>query len=111
MLMHSPSTTKPPPGQGKSVGSHAYSRDGQNWMVSKTNPYTSLVTFSNGSSFDMRRRERPQLLLSDRGQPRYFSTGVEDFGDHTWTLVMKVRSGSMKTDDHRAERQKLRGAD
>jgi hypothetical protein len=80
------------PGQGKSVGAHAFSRDALVWAVSKTNPYTTLVNFSNGSSFDMRRRERPQLLLSERGQPRFFSTGVEDFGDHTWTLVMKVNA-------------------
>jgi hypothetical protein len=105
MLMHSPSPTKPPPGHGKSVGSHAYSRDGHRWTVSNTNPYTSLVNFSNGTSFDMRRRERPQLLLSGRGQPRYFSTGVEDYGDHTWTLVMKFYSAAaqddapVKTDD------------
>ena len=91
MLMHSPSG-KLASGQGKSVGAHAFSRDALVWAVSKTNPYTTLVNFSNGSSFDMRRRERPQLLLSERGQPRFFSTGVEDFGDHTWTLVMKVNA-------------------
>ena len=89
--MHSPSG-KLPPGHGKSVGAHAYSRDAISWTASSTNPYTTLVNFSNGTSFDMRRRERPQLLLSKIGQPRYFSTGVEDFGDHTWTLVMQVNS-------------------
>jgi hypothetical protein len=92
MLMHSPTGTKPPPGNGKSVGAHAYSRDALNWTVSKTNPYTTLVNYSNGTSFDMRRRERPQLLLSDRGQPRFFLSGVEDYSDHTWTLVMKFHS-------------------
>ena len=64
------------------------------------------MNFSNGSSFDMRRRERPQLLLSDSGQPRLFSTGVEDFEEHTYTLVMRVNSQKgptvLKTDD-RAE--------
>ncbi len=92
MLMHAPLHSKPQPHQGKLIGAHAFSRDALNWKVSATPPYTSLVTFSNGSSFDMRRRERPQLLLSESGQPRYFSSGVEDFADHTWTLVMKVNS-------------------
>jgi hypothetical protein len=38
----------------------------------------------------MRRRERPQLLLSTQGQPRYYSSGVEDVEDHSFTLVVKV---------------------
>ena len=38
----------------------------------------------------MRRRERPQLLLSAQGQPRYYSSGVEDVEDHSFTLVVKV---------------------
>lgn len=92
MLMHAPLHSKPQPNQGKLIGAHAFSRDALNWTVSATPPYTSLVNFSNGTSFDMRRRERPQLLLSESGQPRYFSSGVEDFADHTWTLVMKVNS-------------------
>ena len=30
------------------------------------------------------------LLPAQTGQPRFFSTGVEDVGDHTFTLVIKV---------------------
>ena len=40
----------------------------------------------------MKRRERPQLVLSEKGQPRYYSSGVEDVADHSFTLVMKVNS-------------------
>ena len=120
MLMHGPpkagGPSRPRSG-GKLIGAHAFSRDARTWNESTTPPCesgplhtcfwvlfsradtrhmlppdTSLVNFSNGSSFDMRRRERPQLLLSDSGQPRFFSTGVEDFGEHTYTLVMRVNS-------------------
>ena len=33
---------------------------------------------SVGSTKEMSRRERPQLVLSAQGQPRYFSSGVQD---------------------------------
>ena len=33
---------------------------------------------SAGSTKEMSRRERPQLVLSAQGQPRYFSSGVQD---------------------------------
>lgn len=92
MLMHG----GPAPGKkyprtaGQLVGAHAYSRDAVTWTTSATAPYTTLVNFTDGTSQDMHRRERPQLVLSDTGQPRFFSTGVEDVGDHTFTLVIKV---------------------
>jgi len=79
---------------GGGVGSHAYSRDAVNWVRSSTAPYTSTVTFTDGTSTNMHRRERPQLLLSSTGQPRYFSTGVEDYADHVYTLVMKVNTSA-----------------
>jgi len=83
MLMHN---------MGGAVGSHAFSRDAKNWTRSADQPYTSLVTFSDGTSHQMQRRERPELLLSTKGQPRYFTTGVEDYSDHVYTLTMKVNA-------------------
>ena len=44
----------------------------------------------------MRRRERPELLLSASGQPRFFSSGVMDYGDHVFTLVVEVASGGSR---------------
>jgi hypothetical protein len=80
MLMHN---------MGGGCGSHAFSRDGVDWTRSGDEPYTFDVAFSDGSATKMHRRERPQLLLSPTGQPRFFSSGVEDEADHTYTLVMK----------------------
>ena len=75
---------------GLHTGAHAFSRDGVTWHRSGTAPYTSFVSFADGSSKIMKRRERPQLLLSTSGQPRYFSSGVVDEQDHSYTLVMAV---------------------
>ena len=78
---------------GSAVARHAFSRNGvSNWTSSAIPPYSRLVTFSDGSTKKMTRRERPQLVLSNRGQPRYFSSGVQDVADHTYTLVIAVNS-------------------
>jgi hypothetical protein len=75
------------------VARHAFSRDGvANWTSSKLPPYSTLVAFSDGSTKQMTRRERPQLVLSERGQPRYFSSGVQDIADHTYTLVIAINA-------------------
>ena len=83
MLMHN---------MGGPVGSHAFSRDGVRWNRSATAPYTHTVTYEDSSVVKMGRRERPQLLLSGTGQPRYFSSGVELPGSQeVYTLVMAVK--------------------
>ena len=74
------------------VGSHAFSRDGVSWTRSSEAPYTHTVSYEDGTVVDMGRRERPQLLLSNAGQPRYFSSGVElPGGQEVYTLVMAVK--------------------
>jgi hypothetical protein len=76
------------------VGAHAFSRDAIHWTKSAVLPYTTFVPFKDGSSINMTRRERPEMILSEKGQPRYFSSGVQEVhGDHSYTLVMQVASG------------------
>merc|ERR1712070_880212 len=76
------------------VGGHAFSRHlAGPWTLSATAPYSQTVQFADGHSKKMYRRERPQLLLSATGQPRYFSSGVMDVDPHTYTLVMRVQTG------------------
>ena len=57
-------------------------------------PYNATVYFADGTSKDMRRRERPQLVLDNDGRPLYFTSGVEDVHDHTYTLTIKVLTES-----------------
>ena len=85
MLMHNMNRSEP-------TGMHAFSRDGHTWTRSTVFPFDAAVNFSDGTSTEMKRRERPELLLSKRGQPRYFVSGVMDYDDHTYTLVVKVRA-------------------
>ena len=77
---------------GGGVGSHAYSTDAVHWVRSDVEPYTATVKFADGTSKDMRRRERPQLVLDGDGRPLYFTSGVEDVHDHTYTLTIKVHT-------------------
>lgn len=80
MLMHN---------MGGGVGSHAFSRDAETWTRSDVMPYTRNVTFADGHTHSMLRRERPQLLLDTNGRPLYFSSGVVTKSDRSYTLVMK----------------------
>ena len=107
MLMHN--MDRAPPLLNRAAGddggrfvSHAFSRDAVTWTRSTTAPVTGLVTYTDGSKIYMKRRERPQLVLSQKGQPRYYSSGVEDVADHSFTLVMKVNS-EPKGKIHRAD--------
>ena len=79
------------------VGTHAFSRDAVTWAVADVEPYTLEVKFTDGSAKNMTKRERPQLLLSDNGEPLYFSSGVQDHDDHTYTLVVKLKSKGLKS--------------
>ena len=73
-----------------SVGRHAFSRDAITWEISEVAPYSADVTFEDGTVQTMLRRERPQLVLDVAGTaPLYFTSGVEDYSDHTYTLVME----------------------
>jgi len=84
------------------VGAHAYSRDAVHWTKSVVLPYTTFVPFVDGTAINMTRRERPELVLSGRGQPRYFSSGVQEVhGDHSYTLVMRV-AGQAAGEEHHA---------
>jgi len=72
------------------IGAHAFSRDGNTWKTSDIEPYDNVVQFTDGTNVSMGRRERPQLLLDASGRPVYFSTGVVDHLDHSYTLVNKI---------------------
>lgn len=70
--------------------------------MSAQRPYEFAVQFTDGTTVNMRRRERPQLLLSPEGRPLYFSSAVlpildpgaaqEGEADHTYTLVVKINT-------------------
>ena len=63
------------------------------------------MEYDDGSVLYVKRRERPQLLLSggNQGRPLYLSNGVmpQNGTDFTLTLVLKV--GPLKSDDDNNE--------
>lgn len=63
---------------GCDVGGHAYSKDGLTWTLSTTIPFTTNVTWSDGKSETLNRRERPQLVMATDGvTPIALVTGVQ----------------------------------
>jgi len=74
------------------VGGHAYSQDGINWVFSNTRAYTHLVTWTDGSSINMTRRERPQLLLDSKRTPLVLYTAVKPSSsdDHVYNIATPI---------------------
>ena len=72
------------------VGAHAFSVDAVHWTWSRVAPYSTNITFEGGNVRTMKRRERPQLTLDGQGRPLYFTSGVEDEHDHSYTLTVEV---------------------
>ena len=62
--------------------------------------YTGLLTYADGSSDMMVRRERPSLLFSDEGEPSVLYTAVCPPGDHGGSYCYTVANPlTVKTDD------------
>eukprot|EP00658_Telonema_sp_P-2_P078652 TRINITY_DN7418_c0_g1_i6.p1 TRINITY_DN7418_c0_g1~~TRINITY_DN7418_c0_g1_i6.p1 ORF type:complete len:606 (+),score=78.46 TRINITY_DN7418_c0_g1_i6:190-2007(+) len=78
------------------VGVHAFSQDGVNWHMSPSIAYTTAVMLENGTAFEFKRRERPHLLLSERGHPEHLFTGVMPFespqADFSYTHQQRIHT-------------------
>jgi len=74
------------------VGGHAYSHDGINWVFSNTRAYTHTVSWSDGTSLAMARRERPQLLLDSKRNPLVLYTAVKPSSsdDHVYNVATPI---------------------
>ena len=59
------------------VGGHAWSRDGVLWQYTMEPAYTLRVDWTNGTSTDLYRRERPQLLFGQAGKPTHLFNGAQ----------------------------------
>ena len=76
------------------VGCHAFSKDGFEWWLASSSPYTSHVVREDGSAIDLARRERPHLVLNAAGDPAFLSNGVQERwdSDHSYTLVQRINA-------------------
>lgn len=71
----------------REAGFYAYSKDGINWQVpDEPKAYDRIVRFTDGSSREQKKLERPQVLVQD-GRPThlYFATA-----DPEWTDIYNI---------------------
>ena len=87
-------------GDGPKVGRHAFSRGlvGAPWIFNNaTLAYNTKVPFTDGSTVDFFRRERPQLFFSDDGAmtPLFLTTGVQQKGSgQSFTLIQPLATAA-----------------
>jgi hypothetical protein len=59
------------------VSAHLFSRDGLSWRVGATQPYGSIVEFTDGTSMVVPTRERPKVLFDQAsGAPTHLVNGA-----------------------------------
>lgn len=78
---------------GPRVGRHAFARSfaGPWTFWSRTLTFNTTATFTDGSSIDFFRRERPQLFFDAQGRMRYLINGVQEH-DHgqAYTFIQPI---------------------
>ena len=57
-------------------GGHAFAKDLDDWRYALTPAYTDQVALSGGGTYNLQRRERPQLLFGSDGLPAVLFNGV-----------------------------------
>ena len=76
------------------VGIHAFSQDGVVWFDGGL-AYTNLVNFTDGTSWNFNRRERPHLIFAEGSRTIIALTNSAEpggiSGDRTFTLVQGVK--------------------
>lgn len=81
------------PGFECQVGCHAFSLDGVSWMFGGV-AYTNNVTFTDGSSIFLTRRERPHLVFANYSSlipvALVNSAVAPGYGDRSFTLVQPL---------------------
>jgi len=83
----------------KGVGRHAFSLDGLKWHYigggrDIETAFSATVELEGGGKLELKRRERPELVLNSAGKPIALISGVQPpwQGDQTFTLVQPVGS-------------------
>jgi len=83
------------------VGRHAYSLDGLTWFGGTEDAFSDTVQLRKGE-IQLRRRERPEMVLDDFGNPTALISAVQTpadwvAGDQTFTLIQRVRTALPST--------------
>jgi len=79
---------------GPNIGRHAWSRDGLSWTYgNNTLTYNVTVHFTDGTTIDYGRRERPTLYFKPGKEkiPLLLVTGVQEKGNSkSYTLIQPI---------------------
>jgi len=73
-----------------------YSRDGVTWSEAENDAYNGTLHWSDGSTTEVCRRQRPYVVMGEDGMPAYLWNGVMDNlsgecePDPTWSLVQQI---------------------
>ena len=88
------------PSRETAIGRYAFSQDGgYSWEYAQQDAYNGTVEWKDGTSSDLWRRERPHMVVDERGSPLAISNGVQEcrdsgpcpvINDRSWTLVQPV---------------------
>ena len=83
---------------GGAGGGHAWSENGEEWTFSKYNAYCNDVELTNGTTVFLRQRERPHLMVDERGQPTLLTNGAGWKGDcdRTFTFAQPVATATRR---------------
>jgi len=77
-----------------------YSRDGFTWGEAELNTFDMTLNWTDGSTTEVCRRQRPFIVMAEDGMPGYLWSGVMDNlsgecdKDPTWTLVQQIGRSS-----------------
>ena len=93
---------------GQSISSYAYSKDGLTWTVSPSAPYNWTIFYTDGTSADLNKCERPKLFFGDATsgdasnslyrQPLFLVNGARSLnpagGKRTWTMIRPLTTAA-----------------
>ena len=95
----SPRTPDTPNRAAGSCGAYSWSEDGTNWTSSAVPFYEAAVRWENGSTTELRARQRPQIVFDDRsGAPLFLFNGVtsiEGGVSRSWTMGVPFTNASI----------------
>lgn len=88
-------------GDGPKVGRHAYARswEGPWTWNNNTLAYNTSVDYTDGTTINFSRRERPQLFFSEDGQmtPLFLTNGVQEKSSpRSYTIVQPIGDGAAR---------------
>ena len=70
---------------------HAFSKDGINWGISSHMPYSYFSWYKDEGFIIFFRKERPQLILDEEGNPLYLVNGVQEWiKKNSYTIINRI---------------------